>query len=545
MEIGFESSFVQITILLLLAALLGAVAHALRQPLILAFIVVGILASPAGFGLVEAAEPVGLLAHLGITLLLFLVGLKLDINIIRRMGKVSLATGLGQVAFTSIVGFLIALGLGLDPLSAVYVAVALTFSSTIIIVKLLSDKKEIDALHGRIAVGFLIVQDLVVILALITLSAMGASENDVFEWMKVFAIFGRGLLFLGAVGLVAKFVLPHLLIRLARSNELLILFAIAWAVSLSLVSELIGMSGEVGAFLAGVSIASSHFRDAIGGRLVALRDFLLLFFFISLGSQLDLELLGARATEAIVLSVFVLIGNPLIVILIMGLLGYRARTGFLAGLTVAQISEFSLIFAAMGVSLSHLAPDILGLVTMVGVITIGISTYMILFSHPIYEKFSKFLRIFERKKLTQLESEPQDKHQELPEIILLGLGRYGTAIGYRLYDKGKRVLGVDFDPEVIHLWQEKGARAQYGDAEDPELLHHLPFSEAKWVVSTIPDFATSISVAKELRDAGFKGKIAVTTHHERDASDLVNLNLDKIFLPYSDAADEAANFLLK
>lgn len=228
----FPDIFTEIAVLLLLAAAVGTVGVRLRQPLIVAFIAVGILVGPSVLGWVSENDQVDLLAKLGITLLLFVVGLKLDLHIIRTMGLVALATGLGQVIFTSIVGYLIGLALGMTPITALYVAVALTFSSTIIIAKLLSDKREVDTLHGRIALGFLIVQDLVVVLAMLGLNALDESgEASVAH--RVLAIFGKGGAFLVVIGLATRYLLPRLLHLLSRSQELLVLFGIAWAVALA------------------------------------------------------------------------------------------------------------------------------------------------------------------------------------------------------------------------------------------------------------------------------------------------------------------------
>ena len=313
---------------------------------------------------------------------------------------------------------------------ALYVAVALTFSSTIIIVKLLSDKHEIDALHGRIAIGFLIVQDIFVVLVMIGLSTLvPGDKTDNLEY-EVLAVLFKGTAFLISLGLVMRYGLPPLLRRLARSQELLMIFAVAWGVSLASMGELLGFSKEVGGFLAGVSLASTPYREAIGSRLVSLRDFLLLFFFLSLGAQLDVGLVGGQLGPAMALSLFVLVGNPLIVMIIMGVMGYRARTGFLAGLTVAQISEFSLILGALGVTLGHIDDSTMGLITLVGLVTIGLSTYMILYSHPLYEWLAPWLRIFER----HVPHREQEEDGALgpavyPDIILFGLGRVRQSSG--------------------------------------------------------------------------------------------------------------------
>jgi Kef-type K+ transport system membrane component KefB len=340
----FENTFYEVAAILGLAAAIGALGQKLRQPLIIMFLATGIVAGPACLGIIQSHEQIELLAQIGIALLLFIVGLRLDLDLIRTTGPVALATGLGQIVFTSVIGLLIALALGITLISAAYVAVALTFSSTIIIVKLLSDKREIDSLHGRIAVGFLIVQDIAAILALVGLTTFGSPlPEEGSALIASAAIAAKAVGLLAGVGVVMRFALPPLLRKMAHSQELLNVFAIAWAVFLGAASDFLGFSKEVGAFLAGVSLASTEYRDAIGARLTGLRDFLLLFFFIDLGARLDWGTVGSQIWESALFSVFVLIGNPIIVLAIMGFMGYRRRTGFLAGLTVAQISEFSLI----------------------------------------------------------------------------------------------------------------------------------------------------------------------------------------------------------
>ncbi len=541
---GFESSFQEVTIILLLASLIGAIGTKLRQPLIVSFIVVGILVGPSGFHLVASHDQIELLARIGIAILLFIVGLKLDLHLIRTMGPVALATGLGQVIFTSLFGFLIALAFGMSTVSAAYTAVALTFSSTIIIVKLLSDKKEIDSLHGRIAIGFLIVQDIMVVLAMIALSTFGGAgaQDTSFLW-EILTALGKGSLFLGGLLILMRTAIPRLLEQLARSQELLVLFSIAWAVVLGATGDVLGFSTEVGAFLAGVSLASTHYREAIGSRLVTLRDFLLLFFFIELGSRLDLSMLGDQLVSSAVFSVFVLVGNPLIVMIIMGIMGYRKRTGFLAGLAVAQISEFSLILASLGLSLGHIDKEIVGLITLVGIVTIGLSTYMILYSASLYRFLSPWLSIFERQN-TYRESVPEDVPSDKQvDVILLGLGQYGTSIAHRLLKRGKNVIAVDFDPEILAWWRERGLRVLYGDATDPEILEHLPLNRAAWVVSAIPDVEANVTLVKALKQERLSARIVVTARSPEDAERLTRVGADIVLRPLADAAEQAVDSL--
>lgn len=541
----FTEGFGRIASLLAIVGVLGALALLLRQPLVVAFLVAGIVGGPAVLGLVEHSEELDLLAELGIAILLFLVGLKLDLGIIRTMGPVALLTGMGQVVFTSVFGFLIALGLGWSTMASVYIAVALTFSSTIIIVKLLSDKRELDALHGRVAVGFLIVQDLVVILALILLPTLDASGQGAgaaviareLGWLAV-----KATLFVAFLAAVMRWVIPRAARLLARSTELLLLAAIAWAVGLSVAGDALGFSKEVGAFVAGVTLAGTPFRESIGGRLVPLRDFLLVFFFINLGATLELATLGKQLAPALIFSAFVLIGNPLVVMVIMGLMGYRKRTGFLAGLTVAQISEFSLILTAMGVSLGHVGQDTLALVTLVGMVTIGLSTYMIMYSGWLYERLAPWLTIFERANPVR-EAGQDAASPASPDVVLIGIGRYGGRIGRRLIERGLRVLAVDFDPSALKAWNAEGRLGQYGDATDPELCASLPLRTARLVVCSSPDERTNRTLLHSLREAGYDGTYAGTAHNPREARALRKLGAHLVLEPFANAADEAADLL--
>ncbi|MFN4191927.1 MAG: cation:proton antiporter [Tabrizicola sp.] len=544
--------FAEVALLLVMAAGIGLIGTLARQPLIVSFIAVGLIAGPSALDVVRSDEQIALLSELGIAVLLFLVGIKLDVKLIRSLGVVSVMTGLGQVGFTAIFGYLIGLALGLDHVTGLYVAVALTFSSTIIIVKLLSDKREIDALHGQIALGFLIVQDLVVVLAMIVLSAIGIGTpgHGGQEDGSVLTVLASGLALVGAVVLFVRHVADPLTERLARVPELLVIFAIALAAMFAAIGDAVGLGKEVGGLMAGVALASTPYRETIAARLAPLRDFLLLFFFIALGATLDLSLLGTHVAGAMVFSLFVLIGNPLIVLAIMGAMGYRKRTGFLAGLTVAQISEFSLIFVAMGVSLGHVSEDALGLVTMVGLVTIAASTYMITWSHQLYALVEPALGLFERKGTPRERTEAGANDTRSYGVILFGLGRFGTAIGLRLKKRGIRVLGVDFNPQAVRRWRDLGLEADFGDAGDPEFVAGLPFRGVDWMVTTVPIHPTGLSHEDMRRTliqlagaAGFTGRIAAAAHGAAEAAVLAGAGADLVLEPFQDAADRAVALL--
>ena len=551
-ELITQSSFTEVAALLVLAAIMGFIGLLLRQPLIVSFIAVGLISGPSVLDIVQSKDQIELLSELGIAVLLFLVGIKLDVKLIRSIGGVSVMTGLGQVAFTSIIGYFIGLAVGLNHITSLYVAVALTFSSTIIIVKLLSDKREIDSLHGQIALGFLIVQDLVVVVAMIVLAGIGIGSGhggaeDASVWRV--AISGMGLLLFVIV--FVRYIANPLTAKLAKAPELLVIYAIAQAALFAAIGDLVGLGMEVGGLLAGVALASTPFRESIAARLAPLRDFLLLFFFIALGATLDLSLLGAHITGAIIFSLFVLIGNPLIVLAIMGMMGYRKRTGFLAGLTVAQISEFSLIFIAMGISLGHVQQDILGLVTLVGIVTIAASTYMITYSHQLYALFEPFIGVFERAGAPREQSTEQHSEDTYP-VIIFGLGRLGTAVATRLKEKGIKVLGLDFNPSAIKRWNYLGLDTEYGDVTDAEFVADLPLRHAQWVVSTIPHHHTGLTsedtrrtIVQLTRSSGFTGKLATVSQSKVETEELKLLGVDLVLEPFQDAADRASELLLE
>lgn len=551
LEFIHQSSFFEITVLLVLTAVIGFVGAFLRQPLIVCFIIVGLVAGPSALDIVHSTEKIHLLSELGIAVLLFLVGIKLDIKLIKSIGPVSLLTGLGQVIFTSLIGFIIGLALDLGTITSLYVAVALTFSSTIIIVKLLSDKREIDSLHGQIALGFLIVQDLVVVFSMIVLSAigMGASQQGdaIFIILRVVV---SALVLIGFVIIFIKYIANPLTSKLAKHPELLIVFTLALATLFATVGKLVGLGMEIGGLLAGVAVASTPIKESISSRLAPLRDFLLLFFFIALGSTLDLSLLGDYLFEAIIFSLFVLIGNPLIVLAIMGALGYRKRTGFLAGLTVAQISEFSLIFITMGVTINHLEPKILGLVTLVGIITIASSTYMITYSHKLFDIFEHYLHIFERSE-TKKEDRPNNavKTQGY-DIVIFGFGRFGNSIASQLKKTKHNILVVDFNPDALAKAKIMGLACIYGDATDAEFVAELPLHSTKWIVSTIPTHHLGLviddtrkTILQLSKAAGYLGKFAVVSHTDSENESLEKQGIDLILQPYLDAATRATERL--
>jgi Kef-type K+ transport system membrane component KefB len=543
-----NETFTSTALVLALVTVVAFVAHRARQPLIVAFIAVGVLVGPSGFEIITESEPLELFADLGIAVLLFLVGLKLDLHLVRSMGKVALATGFGQIAFTALFGFLISILLGLTGQESLYVAIALTFSSTIIIVKILSDKRELEKLHGRIALGFLIVQDIVVVVVMVVLSTLGTESDSSVAW-QIGRIVLTGVGLLAGTWFLTAYVIPRLLAMVASSQELLIITSVAWAVSVAAFSDWLGFSVEVGAFLAGFALASTKYRESIASSLSGLRDFLLLFFFIDLGIGLDFSAIGEQVVPAIVLSVFVIVGKPLIILVIMGLMRYPRRVSFLAGVAAGQISEFSLILIALGLELGHVDTGIVGLVTLVGLVTIGLSTYFINYSNQLFDHLKSPLGFFERERLR----DDLEVDEEVVDFIVFGYGRFGRHLVEQLATAGHRVLVVDWDPYGrLHVTDPDLASRvsmRFGDADDPEFPGTLPLTSATWIVSTIARVDTSLVLARSLRRWGTTARIAVTClstgESEKLRADIDNGVVDLVLQPFSDAADDAIDALMR
>lgn len=531
---------------LALSLLMAVAANLLRQPVIIGFVVVGVLVGPFWLDLVHSKEETwDLLSTLGISLLLFLVGLKLDVAVIKETGGVALAVGLGEVVFTSVLGLGIALALGLSLVPAIYVAVALTFSSTIIIVKLLTDKREIDSLHGRVSIGLLIVQDIVVIVVMIGLSTLVGQDASSNVMRDLLMVVGKGAGLLAAVALLMRFVLSRVFNTLAMPVETILLGAIAWAAGLALIAQELGFSREIGAFIAGVAVASTPAKDLLASRLVSIRDFLLLFFFLTLGASLEVSLIGRQIGPAIVLSLFVLIGNPLIVMTIMRFMRYSKRTGFLTGLTVAQISEFSLLLGALGVQVGHITGDTLGLITLVGLITIGASTYIIVYSHQIYVRLAPFLDIFNGAQGGAESSSGLAQESQRYSAIVFGMEAYGLAIAKGLQDRGDRILCVDFNPASVKEAGLAGMSVRWGEADDADFIRTLPLGITLWVVSTIPLGSTNLRLMQLARDSGFEGRFAFFARDEQTVQAYRRANVDLLLEPYRDAALMAVQEILR
>jgi len=516
--------FIELGIIIAITVLITGIIRLLKQPMIIGYIVSGIIVSPYFLNIVKSTETISVFSQIGVTFLLFIVGISLSPKVIKEVGKVSLITGIGQIIFTSLVGFFISKLLGFSTIVSIYIAIALTFSSTIIIMKLLSDKKDTEKLYGKISIGFLLVQDIFAIILLMIISSFSGGLNLSELSLQSLVL---GLILIGGFVLISIYVLPKLSIFFAKSQEFLFLFSIGWGMGLAALFHSIGFSMEIGALVAGIALSMSPFHYEISSKLRPLRDFFIILFFILLGSQMVFGSINQLIIPAIIFSLFILIGNPLIVMILMGILGYKKKTGFQAGFTVAQISEFSLILIALGVSVGHLTGEILSLVTIVGLITISGSTYLIMYSDKIYPYLSKYFCIFERKKL--IEKRCKSKNYN---VILFGYNRIGYDLLQSLKKLKKKVLVVDYDPETIIKLSNEKIECRYGDVDDEEFLNELNLVETKMIISTIPEFETNLLLINKIRQINKKAIIITISHNIEEANELYGQGATYIIMPH-------------
>lgn len=530
-------SFLQIGLILAVAMAVAFVMQRAKLPLILGHIVTGILVGPSVLNILRSTDTIAIFSELGITALLFVVGLSLNPRVIHDVGKISLITGIGQILFTVLIGYPLCRFLGLAPLSSAALAIGLTFSSTIIVSTLLADRNDLGTLYGKITVGCLLVQDLVATLILIAVSATGgtgsAADIALSAGMKFLAVAGPLLI-------VAVVILPRLTRLFAESQEFLFIFSVGWGIGVSALFYGLGLSAEIGALAAGITLASSPYHYEISAKMKLLRDFFIVMFFILLGSQLTFANFSTILWPTVALSLFVLIGNPLIVMILLGLLGYTKKTGFYTGLAVAQISEFSFVLILLMVEKGLVPETLLPLVTSVGITTITLSAIMILNADAIYKRLSPILGIFERRRPKRLST-----RHEHAEAFLFGCHRVGADFLPTLKNLRLSTLVVDFDPTVIASLQQRGIRCRYGDAGDNEFIDELDLKHARLVISTIPDEATNRFILEKTMSANPKASVIVTAHTVDEANLLYEDGAAYVIMPHYLGGNRAAMILEK
>lgn len=481
-------------------AVMISLTRRLKVPGIMACILAGLLLGPV-LGLVEVSPLSHTIAEVGTILLLFLVGLELSLVKLRDIGRVAVVAGLGQVVFTAVGGFGLNLLLGYRPVEALLIATALTFSSTVVVVKLLEDKGELNALYGRVAVGIFLVQDLVVIVALTMLAGLsgerGLDPADLLEGLA--GSFAGMAVLLGVAVLSSRYLLPRPAAWMARSSEGFLVWSLVWCFAFVAGARQMGLSPEIGAFLAGLSLAQLPFNENLRLRVRPLMNFAIAIFFVVLGVQMELGAALDRWGTSVLLSLFVLVGNPLIFLVLIARCGYSERTAFLAGVTVAQISEFSFIFIAMAARAGLVDHSAVAVTALVGLVTIAGSAYMILYNEPLH-------RWFHRRGLLRWLRAPEDEKVEVSphlhregHVVVVGMNAMGRKLAQDLMRWGAEVVAVDTDH---HKLEGLSCTTVLGSADHLEILREADAETAGLVITALRIEDSNRLLVRRCRDMG-------------------------------------------
>jgi Kef-type K+ transport system membrane component KefB len=513
---------IQLSILFITATLLAYISKLFRQPIIPAYILAGIILVLTG--LVETNSIVSMISTLGIAFLLFIVGLELEFKRLKDVGLVSTFGGsfLCLVLFGA--GFLAASLLGFDYLPAIYIGLVIAFSSTMVVIKLISDKSQLDTLHARIIIGILLVQDMFAIVALFVLSSLQS-----FSFIALGKSLGILIAILIVLAVLSKFVLPFIFRYAARTEELLFISAIAICLAMIGIFEYLGLSIAIGAFLAGVALANLEYNIEIISLVKPLRDFFAVIFFVSLGMLLNLASLNNLITPIIILLALTIILKPLLLMFLTSFFGYKKRPSYLIALSLGQTSEFSLILAVLGLSLGHLTEGLFSVVTLLAIITMSITPYLFQHEQGIYKLISKHLSFFEKVSKEKLEYIPRKIKKD---VILAGYDRLGYNIFNTLKRMKKSFFVVDYNPEVIKRLASKRIPCMYGDIGDLEILNRLDLKDVKLFISTVPDRQDSMLLVKKTKEANPDAVVIVTSNNVDEALDLYDAGADYVILPH-------------
>jgi len=539
----------EIGIAVLAATAMGFIFQLCRQPVILGYLVAGALIGPQiGFKLVSDPANIEVISEIGLILLLFIIGLELNPAKLLSSGKKLIYAGVGQFVLCVLIGlgFFVLLGypLGGGRIETLYLSLFCALSSTAIVVKLLYDKFELDTLPGRISLGILIFQDLWAILIL----ALQPNFMDPKLHLVALAL-GKGVLLLAVGFLLSRFALRWIFAKIAKTPEMVVATSIAWCAFMAGLGSWIGMSMEMGALIAGAAIASFPYGVHVTAKVLPLRDFFLTLFFLSIGMKIPFPD-AATLTMAVLIVLFVITSRFLTIYPILQLSGSGRRTSFITSLNLAQISEFSLVVAALGVQYGHIQQSLMSLIIYAMAITSVLSSYFIKGNHTIYLAFDRVLTRmgFPSKAARETAEEGQDHYP----IVLLGYHRGARAIVEKIQEDApdllEKILVIDFNLEVLKELEDRHVKGVFGDISSMDTLDHAHVAGAEVILSTIPDMllknTSNLSLVKTCRMLAPNALIVVTADAAEQAEELKNSGANEVLLPYSLIGEAIAEMLM-
>ena len=526
-----DNTIVQLAIILTSASVLGMIVFRLKLPLVVSYILVGVIISFLSVFDVTHSLVLHILPEIGIAFVLFLIGMELDLREIKTLGVPIIVSAVIQVIVLSVIGFLIAGLLGFETVESLYLGIGLAFSSTVVVVKMLLEKKDLSSLHGKLSIGILLVEDLIAITVLMIISVSSSALNlGVQQSLPILALLLKAIGLFILTFVLSKYVLEKVFDMVAKSTELLFFTTIAWCFAFTALAVLSGFSVEIGAFLAGVALASSPYHFQIQGKIKPLRDFFLTLFFVYLGSHVKLEYLVNSFPIIIVFTLLALVLKPLIYMGILGMFGFRKHTLFQTALNLSQISEFSLIVLVVGVKAGMVSELALSIMASVAVLSIISSSIMISFSNKIYKIFIPIMHFFEHKtKIHFLETNTGNELEK--HVIIIGAHRTGGPVVKYLQKEKIPFLVMDFNPHLVKELREKGANVVYGDISDPEVLESLQIEKAKLIISTASSMGDNQTLLEECKRRKTKATIIVRAEDKEHGDALKALGATYIISP--------------
>ncbi len=510
----------EIGVMLIVAAILAFIVKLFKQPLIPAYILTGILIGPLLFGLIENQELILSLSEIGVAFLIFTAGLEINFKKLKQVGKAATFGGILQIAGLFTLAFFISIWLGLIGKAPIYVGLVVAFSSTMVVIKLLYDQKELNSLHGRIIIGILLIQDIAAIAALAILT------TD-FTLASIGISLGKALIFAVIAILLSKAINP-VFKKAARFPELLLLTSISFLFLFAIGSVMASLSIVIGAFFAGVALANSDYKLEIEGKISPLRDFFAIIFFVALGMQLQV-ISNNFIILLMVLLLLVIIVKPLILMFLIRIFGYKKRTAFLTGNSLAQTSEFSLVIVTLGYSLGHISIGLFSTLILLTIVTMSLTTYFIGYERKLFTWFSWPLNIF--NKIKSKEEELEYIKKDGNKIIIFGCHRMGSLFLKEFKQTNKDIIVVDYNPEIIRALINKKIPCIYGDFVNNEVLDRIDVRNSKMIISTIPDIEDNLLLIKKTRKLNNKVLIIVVANRISEALELYKAGASYVIIP--------------
>ena len=526
--------FLDLGLVIIIAAAAAYILRLLKQPQILAYVLVGILVTPT-LGVEINQDIINSMSIIGIAFLLFIVGLEMDIKSLRSVSLVSTLGGTIQIIILIVLGYVVSLFLGLLSMEAAYVGLFIAFSSTMVVMKLLSDKKELNTLHGRIVIGILLMEDIVAIFALSVLSSINGFSTLLFiiALIKFFSLFGLAYI-------ASKFIFPTIFKFAAKYHELLLISSLAVCFMFSLVFQYLGFSIAIGAFVAGIALGNLDYSLEIISKVKGLKDFFALIFFVSLGMGISIDVLEGLWLPLLVILAVVLFLKPLVTMFICLMFKYTKKPSFMTASSLAQTGEFSLIIAAQGLFLGHISKDLFSIIVVVTLLSIIVTSYYIQYNQRFYKIFVKPMKFFDFFTTEGLEYLPTEIE---PKYVLCGHNRIGYSILKSLHKVKKRVLVVDYNPEIISKMVDEGYHCIYGEVTDDEIIERMNLKKIKLLISTVPSLQDNLVLIRKIREDNKKAKIFVTANDIEESLKLYEKGASYVILPHFLGGEHVAGMI--